>query len=205
MGRYKDYRVPKRRGYDDDYTPQDRAAEWRPSSSRPSAPQASEPVTAIVKWFNAEKGFGFVAVVGGSEAFMHIRQLEASGHSSVPEGARVKVRIGQGQKGPEVTEVIEVDLSTAQLGSSAERRPATASQVVGQTKESIGTVKMYKVDKGFGFVGQDGGGKDVFVHATALARAGLSGLAEGQRVRMQIGQGQKGLEAQTIELLATSS
>jgi cold shock CspA family protein len=51
------------------------------------------------------------------------------------------------------------------------------------------------------FVGQNGGGKDVFVHATALARAGLSGLAEGQRVRMQIGQGQKGLEAQTIELL----
>jgi cold shock CspA family protein len=79
--------------------------------------------------------------------------------------------------------------------------PATPSQVLGQIKESIGTVKLYKADKGFGFVGQDGGGKDVFVHATALARAGLSGLAEGQRVRMQIGQGQKGLEAQTIELL----
>jgi CspA family cold shock protein len=201
MGRYKDYRVPKRRGYDDDYTPQDRAAEWRPSSSRPSAPQASEPVTAIVKWFNAEKGFGFVAVVGGSEAFLHIRQLEAAGHSSVPEGSRIKVQIGQGQKGPEVTEVIEVDLSTIQLGRSAEQRPAAASQVVGQVKESIGTVKLYKADKGFGFVGQDGGGKDVFVHATALAHAGLSGLAEGQRVRMQIGQGQKGLEAQTIELL----
>ena len=83
----------------------------------------------------------------------------------------------------------------------AERRPAAASQVVGSTTESIGTVKMYKADKGFGFIGQDGGGKDVFVHASALARAGLSGLAEGQRVRMQIGQGQKGLEAQTIELL----
>jgi CspA family cold shock protein len=65
----------------------------------------------------------------------------------------------------------------------------------------IGTVKLYKADKGFGFVGQDSGGKDVFVHATALTRAGLSGLAEGQRVRMQIGQSQKGLEAQTIELL----
>lgn len=83
----------------------------------------------------------------------------------------------------------------------AERLPASASQVVGSTTESIGTVKMYKVDKGFGFVEQDGGGKDVFVHATALARAGLSGLAEGQRVRMQVGQGKKGLEAQTIELL----
>jgi cold shock protein len=83
----------------------------------------------------------------------------------------------------------------------AERRIAPASQVVGATSESIGTVKMYKADKGFGFVGQDDGGKDVFVHASALARAGLSGLAEGQRVRMQIGQGQKGLEARSIELL----
>jgi cold shock CspA family protein len=83
----------------------------------------------------------------------------------------------------------------------AQRRPAPASQVVGSTTESVGTVKMYKADKGFGFVAQDGGGKDVFVHATALARAGLSGLAEGQRVRMQIGQGQKGLEARSIELL----
>ena len=82
MGRYKEYREPKRRGYGDDCAPQDRAAERRPSNSRPSAAQASEPVAAIVKWFNAEKGFGFVAVVGGSEAFMHIRQLEA-GHSSV--------------------------------------------------------------------------------------------------------------------------
>lgn len=83
----------------------------------------------------------------------------------------------------------------------AERRAATASQIVGSTTESIGTVKMYKADKGFGFVEQDGGGKHVFVHATALGRAGLSGLAKGQRVRMQVGQGQKGLEAQTIELL----
>jgi CspA family cold shock protein len=202
MGRYKDYhREPKRGGYDDDQKSNDRASGGRPNYPSPSASQASGSVEATVKWFNAEKGFGFVAVVGGSEAFMHIRQLEAAGHSSLPEGARVKVRIGQGQKGPEVTEIIEVDLSAVPLGSSAERRPATRSQVMGQVKESLGTVKLYKADKGFGFVGQDGGGKDVFVHATALARAGLSGLAEGQRVRMQIGQGQKGLEAQTIELL----
>jgi CspA family cold shock protein len=206
MGRYKDYRVPKRRGYDDDYTPQDRAAEWRPSSSRPSAPQASEPVTAIVKWFNAEKGFGFVAVVGGSEAFLHIRQLEAAGHSSVPEGSRIKVQIGQGQKGPEVTEVIEVDTSTAQLTSTSAGRPglrftSQRQHDAGPTTESVGSVIMYNPDKGFGFVGQDGGGKDVFVHATTLTRGGLTALTEGQRVRIQIGQGPKGLEARSIELL----
>jgi cold shock protein len=60
---------------------------------------------------------------------------------------------------------------------------------------------MYNADKGFGFVSQDGGGKDVFVHATTLERAGLRELTKGQRVRMQIAQGQKGLEARSIELL----
>jgi CspA family cold shock protein len=204
MGRYKDYREPKRRGYDDDYTPQHRVAERRPSNPRPSAPQASEPVEAIVKWFNAEKGFGFVAVVGGSEAFMHIRVLEAAGHSGVPEGARVKVRIGQGQKGPQVSELIEVDTSSAPAASTTERRihsRPSSQPGVGPTQECVGSVKMYNAYKGFGFVGQDGGGKDVFVHATTLERGGLSGLTEGQRVRMQIGQGQKGLEARSIKLL----
>jgi cold shock protein len=201
MGRYKDYRrEPRSGGYDDDQRSEGRAAGARSDYSKVSASNASEALEAIVKWFNAEKGFGFVAVVGGSEAFMHIRQLEAAGHSSLPDGARLKVRIVQGQKGPEVIEVTEVDVNASRLGSSAERRPASPSQARTQVV-STGTVKVYKTDRGFGFIGLDGGGKDVFVHATTLARAGLSGLAEGQRVRMKIGQGQKGLEAQTIELL----
>jgi CspA family cold shock protein len=45
-----------------------------------------------------------------------------------------------------------------------------------------GTVKFYNDQKGFGFIQPDGGGKDVFVHATALERAGISGLREGQKV-----------------------
>lgn len=47
---------------------------------------------------------------------------------------------------------------------------------------NTGTVKFYNTQKGFGFIQPDGGGKDVFVHATALERAGMSGLAEGQKV-----------------------
>ena len=206
MGRYKSYREPKRRGFHDDFAPQDRVAERRPIDPRPITLQATEPVEAIVKWFNAEKGFGYVAVPDGPDAFMHIRQLEAAGHSSVPEGARVKVRIGQGPKGPDVAEVIAVNTSPAEAASLTERHlaPASSSQRefgIGASAESFGSVKWYNTTKGFGFIGQDNGEKDVFVHATALERGGLSGLAEGQRVRIQIAKGKKGPEALSIELL----
>jgi cold shock protein len=45
-----------------------------------------------------------------------------------------------------------------------------------------GTVKFYNDQKGYGFIAPDNGGKDVFVHATALERAGMHGLSEGQKV-----------------------
>ena len=97
MGRYKDYdREPKRGDYDDDQKSDDRASGVRPNYPSPSATRASGSVEAIVKWFNAEKGFGFVAVVGGSEAFMHISVLEAAGHSGVPEAPASRYESAKG-------------------------------------------------------------------------------------------------------------
>jgi CspA family cold shock protein len=49
-----------------------------------------------------------------------------------------------------------------------------------------GTVKFYNVNKGFGFIQPDDGGKDVFVHATALERAGMRGLVEGQKIGFDV-------------------
>ncbi len=51
---------------------------------------------------------------------------------------------------------------------------------------TTGTVKWYNDQKGFGFIQPDDGGKDVFVHATALERAGMRGLVEGQKVTFEI-------------------
>jgi CspA family cold shock protein len=50
---------------------------------------------------------------------------------------------------------------------------------------TTGTVKFYNDQKGFGFIAPDGGGNDVFVHATALERAGLRGLSQGQKVEFE--------------------
>ena len=63
------------------------------------------------------------------------------------------------------------------------------------------TVNWYNADKGFGFIAPDQGGKDIFVHASALERAGIMGLAEGQRVAVDVAQGQKGPEAVGLRLI----
>jgi CspA family cold shock protein len=62
----------------------------------------------------------------------------------------------------------------------------------------MGTVKWYNVARGFGFIVRDG--KDVFVHVSALDRAGITGLNEGQRVFVGVAEGQKGPEAASIQL-----
>jgi CspA family cold shock protein len=71
----------------------------------------------------------------------------------------------------------------------------------GPAEEVEGTVKWFNTTKGFGFVAPDNGGKDVFVHVTAIERSGVGPLQENQRVRMKVQQGQKGLEAVSIETL----
>jgi cold shock CspA family protein len=60
--------------------------------------------------------------------------------------------------------------------------------------QEMGRVKWYNAAKGFGFIVLDGGGNDVFVHVSALQRAGIMGLSEGQRVYVGVAEGQKGPE-----------
>ena len=67
--------------------------------------------------------------------------------------------------------------------------------------EEFGTVKFYAAEKGFGFIVRDRGAKDIFVHASALKRAGLSELSEGQRVAVDMVEGGKGPEAVSIRLI----
>ena len=57
---------------------------------------------------------------------------------------------------------------------------------------AMGTVKWFNPTKGFGFIAPEDKSKDVFVHVSALERAGISGLAEGQRVEYEIGTGRDG-------------
>jgi CspA family cold shock protein len=64
---------------------------------------------------------------------------------------------------------------------------------------ATGTVKWFNDAKGFGFITQDGGGEDVFVHHTAIQSEGFRSLQEGQRVEFEVKKGPKGLQAANVK------
>jgi CspA family cold shock protein len=201
-------RPSRRRGFDDD---NDSGSGYATPFSFPSSGGgfAAPEIAATVKWYNAEKGFGFVELADGSgDAFLHANTLQASGIQAVSPGATLQVRVGQGQKGRQVDQILSVDESTA--GPAAPQRGAFGAKParpreprrsvdLSSAVDMTGTVKWYNPDKGFGFISPQDGGRDVFVHATALERAGLSTLQEGQPVRMQVVQGAKGPEVGSLQ------
>jgi cold shock protein len=221
MSKGKDFR-PRKRGFDDD-GPMSYESRPRPSRSfggpdgggfggppmgGHSAPvdSGAPPVDAVVKWFKADKGYGFVELAGGQgDAFLHANALHAAGHEAVPAGAKLRVQVGAGAKGAQVTRVLEVDAAgiverpQRPMGDGGPRPrrvapdPSTAVAVTGK-------VKWFDDAKGFGFVASEDGGKDVFVHISVLGPAGISHLAEGQQVNMRVVDTPKGREAISLSL-----
>ncbi|AJT62833.1 cold-shock protein [Streptomyces chattanoogensis] len=58
-----------------------------------------------VKWFNSEKGYGFIAVDGGQDVYVHYSAIDKDGYKALEEGERVEFEIAQGQKGPQADRV----------------------------------------------------------------------------------------------------
>ena len=167
----------------------------RPGFFREDAPPIpGRRVEAKVKWFNAAKGFGFVTLADGTQdAFLPMAILRRAGYDDAFEGASITCEVGDGAKGPLVVSVLNLDNSTAAPpGGNRPARPSTTME---------GAVKWFEAEKGYGFISPDGGGKDVFIHITALRRSGLTALAPGQRVQVEVVDGKKGLEADRIILL----
>lgn len=172
-------------------------------SSRPLA-QAS--ARGTVKWFNATKGYGFITLDDGSDAFCHASALAEIGNPNLPPGATVVCDLQESPRGLQVVAVHSVDTSTAQPMPARRPRPFPREGGFGGERPAgpagpmtDGKVKFFNEQKGFGFVMPDDGGADVYVHASALRRSGVATLAPDQRVRFSTRQGVKGIEVDRIE------
>ncbi len=168
--------------------------------------------TGTVKWYDPEKGFGFISRdEGGPDLFVH---RSALGLETLGEGDQVEFEAGSGLKGPAATSVTVLERNAnpvARRSSSSYDSPRSSydsysgggggggsSVDVSNLPVVTGTVKRYDAIKGFGFISPDDGGADVFVHRSA---AGYGGLQEGDRVEFSLGDGAKGPRAEQVKIL----
>ena len=126
--------------------------------------------------------------------------LTQGGIAAVQPGETLEVRVGPGHTGPHITEVLSVDSGTA-APMASQQSSAQATTLNGPSVEETGTVKWFNADKGYGFIAPNGGGRDVFVHVSALERSGIEGLSEGQPVVVDVVEGRKGPEAARVRLI----
>jgi CspA family cold shock protein len=164
--------------------------------------------TGQVKFFNREKGFGFIVREdGGEDVFLHISAVEAAGLDDIAEGQPLEFALTDRNGRVSATELkltgdpIAVPQRAprppreggfSDRGGFGERRPRTP-QTDGVRYE--GTVKFFNGIKGFGFIARDDGGADAFVHISAVERAGLAGLEPNQRVTFELELDRRGKQA----------
>ena len=136
----------------------------------------------IVKFFNGQKGFGFIAQEGGGEdVFVHISAVERAGLEGLAEGQELEFNLVDrgGKISAQDLQVVGDVIAAPQAASAAPKRELTGER-------ATGTVKFFNAMKGFGFLVRDDGQPDAFVHISAVERSGLSELAEGERYEFDL-------------------
>lgn len=159
-----------------------------------------------VKFFNAQKGFGFVVREdGGEDVFVHISAVEAAGLTGLADGQPLEFTLTERNGRVSATD-LKIEGEPLPVEERAprepreprgdfERRPSRERIPVTTGERVEGTVKFFNGTKGFGFIQRDDGAPDAFVHISAVERAGFSNLNEGQRVSFELEEDRRGKQA----------
>ena len=178
-------------------------------------PQVVGEATGIVKFFNAQKGFGFVVRDdGGEDVFVHISAVEQAGLTGLAEGQPMGFTLVD--RGGRISATdLKIDGEPMPVEERAPREPREGGfggdrggdrggfgggdrggpqrQLTGE--KATGTVKFFNAMKGFGFIQRDDGQPDAFVHISAVERAGMPTINEGDRLGFEIEVDRRGKHA----------
>jgi CspA family cold shock protein len=167
-------------------------------------PQVVGQGKGVVKFFNAQKGFGFVVRDdGGEDVFVHISAVEQAGLTGLADGQPLEFTlVDRGGRISATDLKIEGEPMAVQERAPREDRGgaggfggggagggfggggAPQRQLTGE--KASGTVKFFNAMKGFGFISRDDGQPDAFVHISAVERAGMAALNEGDRLEFEL-------------------
>jgi len=178
-------------------------------------PQVVGEGTGVVKFFNGQKGFGFIVRDdGGEDVFVHISAVEQAGLTGLAEGQPLGFTlVDRGGRISATDLKIEGDpLPVTDRAPPREPRAGGPGggfgagggggpqrQLTGEKAQ--GTVKFFNAMKGFGFISRDDGQPDAFVHISAVERAGMASLNEGDRVEFELEVDRRGKTA-AVNLVA---
>jgi CspA family cold shock protein len=153
-------------------------------------PQVVGEGKGVVKFFNPQKGFGFIVRDdGGEDVFVHISAVEQAGLTDLADGQPLEFTLVD--RGGRISatnlriegEPMAVERSGGGGGASA-GGGGPQRQLTGEKAQ--GTVKFFNAMKGFGFIQRDDGQPDAFVHISAVERAGIPTLNEGDRLAFEL-------------------
>jgi len=167
-------------------------------------PQVVGEGTGVVKFFNAQKGFGFVVRDdGGEDVFVHISAVEQAGMVALAEGQPLGFTLVD--RGGRISATdLKIDgepMAVTDRGPPRDRDAGPGAprggdrdrdggaggaqrQLTGE--KATGTVKFFNAMKGFGFIQRDDGQPDAFVHISAVERAGMATLNEGDKLEFEL-------------------
>jgi CspA family cold shock protein len=143
-------------------------------------PQVVGEGKGVVKFFNPQKGFGFIVRDdGGEDVFVHISAVEQAGLTDLADGQPLEFTLVD--RGGRIS---ATNLRIEGEPMAVERNAGPQRQLTGE--KASGTVKFFNAMKGFGFIQRDDGQPDAFVHISAVERAGIPTLNEGDRLEFEL-------------------
>ena len=144
-------------------------------------PQVVGEGKGVVKFFNPQKGFGFIVRDdGGEDVFVHISAVEQAGLTDLADGQPLEFTlVDRGGRISATNLRIEGEPMAVERAERAPERKLTG-------EKATGVVKFFNAMKGFGFIQRDDGQPDAFVHISAVERAGMPTLNEGDKLEFEI-------------------